>query len=54
MIEIRKGIRLKGKNEDWRVINVSQNRVTVVDLTKVSLNISQLLYSNIIKSRKLK
>ena len=36
MIEIRKGIRLKGKNEDWRVINVSQNRVTVVDLTKVT------------------
>ena len=52
MIEIRKGIRLRGKNEDWRVINVSQNRVTVVDLTKASLNISQLLYSNIIKSIK--
>lgn len=54
MNEIRKGIRLKGKNEDWRVINVSQNRITVVDLNNTRIKITQLFYADIISKVKSK
>ena len=47
MNDIYKGVKLRGKNELWRVLNVENNRVTVIDLKCSGIKVKQFLYSDL-------